>query len=205
VIELEVEDGVARVTKGSFASEAVEVEVSGDITLKEDLLRSRADLEIVLKLSDAVDKMARLAPMMSRARDDDGTYHLSLVGSLNALRFREDRTRSAGATVGGARDLSRGTLTTDSEDRDEAREKRLERIRERRARMTKDAATEEGSTESNTTPEPPTEPSDLPDDLPLMPHELPEGMLPHEAMERDLPTPPEEPPSEPENLGYVEE
>jgi type II secretion system protein N len=94
VLKLEVEDGRARVKKGDFVSDLVEIEVGGDITLADPISRSRMNLTVTFKLADELDQMARL--MLKNARDDSGKYHYKASGTLSSPRFREDRIASRG-------------------------------------------------------------------------------------------------------------
>lgn len=137
VLEFEVKDGKAEVTKGRFVSEPVEIEVAGNIQLRKDLERSRIDLEITLKFNEALDRLARIAPMLSAGRDADGTYHLGTTGTVLAPRLREQRTATKRKTpTGGGIDPDDGPSSSpSSEEREKAREERLERLKERRERM----------------------------------------------------------------------
>ena len=96
VLEFEIENGVAKVTKGHFASDLLEATVSGEITLNKDLRRCRLRLNFVLTLSDTLDKLARFAPTMSDARAEDGTYHFIMAGSPGLARPRADRMGARG-------------------------------------------------------------------------------------------------------------
>ena len=137
VLEFDVKDGKAEVTKGRFTSEPVEIEVGGNIQLRKDLERSRIDLEITLKFNEQLDRLARMAPMLSAGRDADGTYHLGATGTVLAPRLREERGGAKRRTPGGAGGIAPepGGAGTSQEDREKAREDRLERLKERRERM----------------------------------------------------------------------
>ena len=137
VLEFDVKDGKAEVTKGRFISEPVEVEIGGNIQLRKDLERSRIDLEITLKFNESLDRLARIAPMLSAGRDPDGTYHLGATGTVLSPRLREERSSSKRKTPTSAGDESgRSTSTSQSaEEREKAREERLERLKERREQM----------------------------------------------------------------------
>ncbi len=137
VLEFEVKDGKAEVTKGRFTSEPVEIEIGGNIQLRKDLERSRIALEISLKFNEQLDRLARIAPMLSASRDADGTYHLTTTGTVLAPRLREERnsaTRHRTPTSGGGFEPD-SAPSTSPEDREKAREERLERLKERRERM----------------------------------------------------------------------
>jgi hypothetical protein len=210
VLEFAVEDGKAEVTRGSFLSEPVELEVSGDIQLKKDLSRSRINLEIKLKLADSLDKLARLAPMMSSNRDEDGTYHLNATGTVTSPRLKEERGTKTGSTSrratrepdenGGA--LGGGTTT---EERAKARQERLERIKERKER-TKNGSTPTANGRTLPMPGPggigiPMGDEPFPDEGPMdMEEEGPEPYMEEEPL-------PELPPEleEPQDMPYAEQ
>ncbi len=99
VLEFEVKDGKAEVTKGRFISEPVELEVSGNIQLRKDL-RSRASIsEITLKFNESLDRLARIAPMLSAGRDPEGVYHLGATGTVTSPRLREERNATKRKTT----------------------------------------------------------------------------------------------------------
>jgi hypothetical protein len=131
VLEFDVKDGKAEVTKGRFTSEPVEIEIGGNIQLRKDLERSRIDLEITLKFNEQLDRLARIAPMLSAGRDADGTYHLGATGTVLAPRLREERggAKRRTPTAGGGIEPENGS--PNQEDREKAREERLERLKER--------------------------------------------------------------------------
>jgi hypothetical protein len=204
-----VKDGKAEVTKGRFISDPVEIEVGGNIQLRKDLERSRIDLEITLKFNESLDRLARLAPMLSAGRDPDGTYHLGAMGTVLAPRLREDRTATKRKTTSSAGAIdSEGSVgsSQSAEEREKAREERLERLKERRERMR-----QQREASGSQTP-----PQDVPLIDPAMEERVPppfledggpmdieeEGPPPHEPGYVDEP-----PPAEPEPVEgpYIEE
>ena len=210
VLEFEVKDGKAEVTKGRFTSEPVEIEIGGNIQLRKDLERSRIALEITLKFNESLDRLARIAPMLSASRDADGAYHLTTTGTVLAPRLREERssTKRKTPTSGGGFEPDNGSTTTSPEDREKAREERLERLKERRERMRQQR---EASGNQNA-------PQDMPPIIdPAMEERVPPPMLedggpmdmeaegppPHEPGYADEPPPHPEP--EPVEGPYIEE
>src|SRR6185503_3372841 len=131
VLEFDVKDGKAEVTKGRFTSEPVEIEIGGNIQLRKDLERSRIALEISLKFNEQLDRLARIAPMLSAGRDADGTYHLTTTGTVLAPRLREERAGAKRRTpTPGGIEPEPGGASPSQEDREKAREERLERLKE---------------------------------------------------------------------------
>ena len=206
VLEFDVKDGKAEVTKGRFTSEPVEIEIGGNIQLRKDLERSRIDLEITIKFNEQLDRLARIAPMLSAGRDADGTYHLGATGTVLAPRLREERggTKRRTPTAGG---IEPESPTSSPEDREKAREERLERLKERRERMRQQR---EATGTQNQQDMPPIDPSMeergpppmLEDGGPVGMEE--EGPPPHEPGYLDEPAPP---PPEPDPVEgpYIEE
>ncbi len=127
----------------------IEATLEGKITLSSPLERSRLKLTLKVRLDDDLDSLAKLAPGMKNARDDGGTYHFMVSGSLEKPRFREDRLAARKRKGGSAKDRTRDpderassrpparTSPGDGEDADAEERRRLreERIAERRERM----------------------------------------------------------------------
>ena len=153
VLELDVHDGEAEVKKGSFLSDMVEATLDGKITLSSPIERSRLKLALKIRLDDDLDSLAKLAPGMKNARDEGGTYHFMVSGSLEKPRFREDRLaarkRKSSSSSSRDRDRDRGRdddrasarppprtgVTEADPEAEERRRLREERIAERRERM----------------------------------------------------------------------
>jgi type II secretion system protein N len=192
VLEFDVKDGKAEVTKGRFTSEPVEIEIGGNIGLRKDLERSRIDLEITLKFNEQLDRLARMAPMLSAGRDADGTYHLGATGTVLAPRLREERGGAKRRPTGGG-GIEPDNGSPNQEDREKAREERLERLKERRERMRQQR--EAGGNPQDMAPMQPG----MDDRVPPMPEEggpmdmEEEGPPPHEPGYVDEPPPPAEP------------
>ena len=147
VLEMEVEDGKANVTKGSFVGDLLEATIEGHITLRKDISRSRLSLSIKVQFDETLDKLAKIA--LKSSRDEDGVYHFKGQGTLMNPRFRADRVNKSAAgrranlsnqddeKPGGANRSRKSSQSTSDEDRDERRAKRKERLKKRRERMKK--------------------------------------------------------------------
>ena len=147
-IGFEIQQGKAEVTKGHFASDPVEVTVEGDVTLNKVLAHSRLKLDLKVKFNDQFDRLARMAPALVDARDEDGLYHFKVTGTLDNPRFRADRVtppRPHGTSAlrppslpgnqnANAMAPDRG-IVIGSDDAEARRAARQQRIAERRQRM----------------------------------------------------------------------
>ena len=145
-LKFDVEDGKAKVTKGSFVGDMLEATVDGHITLRKDPLKSRLSLKIQVRFDDTIDKLAKIA--LKDSRDKDGVYHFRGRGTLTNPRWTTDRQtkrpsnrRTAGnedddSSTRPVKRSSRSAGLSDA-DREERRAKRKERLKERRERMKK--------------------------------------------------------------------
>ena len=146
VLSFDIEDGKATVKKGSFVGDLVEIEIDGDITLRNPFGRSTMNLTMDFKLGDDLDAMAKLVPDLKRARDDDGTYHYRVTGTVERRRFtpvRQGGATSTRTTSSRPRTRDRDVDRPSPSDRDpdeleERRKARQDRIRERRERLNQD-------------------------------------------------------------------
>ena len=171
VLAFQVKEGKAEVTQGRFTSEPVDITVKGEIVLNKALERSRLKLELEVRFSEQFDKLARMAPDLKSARDEDGVYHFKVSGTLDSPRLREDRTVTRSRIAAPDRlpgDAPDAEGAEGEEDADARREARRERIAERRKRMLDAREGTDGE------PQP---------GLPPLPGEL--GNVP---MDRDLPS-----------------
>lgn len=166
LLAFDVKEGVAEVREGLLRGEQVEAEVDGTVTLNATFSRSRLSLKVHVKLPEDLDKLAQLAPDMKNARDEDGTYHFSLTGTIERPRFRPDRVSARARSTpmlprpvrpGGSDDDAPSTndvapppddQKVDAEEMERRREERLERLRQRReeARARREQAEVDGET-----------------------------------------------------------
>jgi type II secretion system protein N len=148
-LELEIEDGKAKIVTGSFIADLLEVEMTGNITLSaREWSRWRVKVNMSLLLSDSLESLAKFLPQLKDAKGDDDRYHLICTGSLAKPRCREDRSapgvkssksrgRKSSTSRSGGLSGSKNLDADATEERSDARERRLERIRERRERLRK--------------------------------------------------------------------
>lgn len=149
VLAFRLRDGKAEVKKGSFVSDMLEVTVDGYVGLQQTFARSRLNLDLEVKLGDDLDTLAKMAPGVKDARDDDGVYHFTCVGTMERPSCRPQRSTARRAPTRpsitpspsairstGDDDLGNPVDDEEAEARREMREKRLaerrERIRQRR-------------------------------------------------------------------------
>jgi type II secretion system protein N len=143
-LEIEVEDGKAKVKKGQLEGDLIEAKIDGEITLSKKFDRSRLRLKLEFTLAEHVDMLVKLLPGAKDARRDDGRYHFNVTGTILHPSFRAERERSK-ATRSSPRSSSPsrpgvlpGSLGGEDEpelDAEERRRLREERIRERRERL----------------------------------------------------------------------
>ena len=109
-----VADGRATIEWARFKGDKIEAEITGYISLKEDLQKSRLALKIQFKLVDeTLEQLLALRMGDNPAhRDGRGNYHYTVIGSLDNPRPREDRA--------GARRSNRGRSRTEDRDDDDA-------------------------------------------------------------------------------------
>lgn len=148
-VRMEAQEGKLVVTEGKFDGDVLDMTLSGDIALNKKVERSRNRLDLAVTLPEDLDKLARIAPQMKRARDEEGAYHFSIGGTLLSPTFRPGRGSAKGLaredgeapTGGGPRltpGLGGGGDDVDPEAaREERRKRREERIAERRERLRK--------------------------------------------------------------------
>lgn len=151
-VRLEAKEGKLEVTEGTFDGDVLDMTLSGDVSLNKKLLRSRNRLELTVTLPEDLDRLAKLAPQMKRARDAEGGYHFNIGGTILSPTFRPGR--GVGSKLaqddGGEPTLPRfdggaekiGSAGMDEgldpdEAREERRKRREERIKERRDRLKK--------------------------------------------------------------------
>ena len=146
--KLEAQDGALEVTEGTFDGDVIDMTLSGDVSLNKKLERSRNRLKLVVTLPEDLDKLAKLAPALKRARDEDGGYHFNIGGTIVSPTFRPGRGTDNKVAKNAGIDLDKpdfGTLSgaDGGEDadpevaREERKKRREERVKERRERLRK--------------------------------------------------------------------
>ncbi len=127
---LEIKNGRANVQRTRFRSDKLEGDITGYISLKDDLMKSRLALKVSFKLLD--DTLNQLLAFKfgddPAHKDDKGVYHYLLSGSLESPRFREDKTGARRAGVRGKG--GRAGRNRDPEDRQNRRSRRLDDMTE---------------------------------------------------------------------------
>ena len=142
-LKLDIDEGIAKVSRGRLLSDYITVEMSGDAKLEDDFDRSR--LRFKLALSELGTEIQPYAGFMSRAKWDDEKYHYALscrVSRLNGRCFRPERQRKS-------RGIQRDTAeNVDSPlarpERDPAMDEERERRRRERAERRKSRASRPG-------------------------------------------------------------
>ncbi len=111
-----VADGRATVDWARFRGDKLEGEISGYISLKEDLLKSRLALKIKLKLVDETleSLMALKSGPNPSNKDSKGFYHYLISGPLERPKPREDRAGARRANRG----RDRGATTAPTQERE---------------------------------------------------------------------------------------
>jgi type II secretion system protein N len=98
-IVLDVEDGKATVKTGRLESDLVEIDITGDLTLNDDLARSRVKLSLVGRLGEALEAWpgaGLIKGSQSAALWKDGAYHYTWSGVVDRLGApRPDRERAS--------------------------------------------------------------------------------------------------------------
>jgi len=127
-LDLDVEDGKATVRRGTIESELADVEVEGDLTLRDDLARSSMNLSITLDLGE---ELAMFEPFLKDARWQDGDFHYRCSGTLSRATCRSDRERSSSSSRSRRADTPRPERSGSSGLSDEEREERRKAMQER--------------------------------------------------------------------------
>jgi hypothetical protein len=223
VLSLNVEQGRAKVKKGSFVSDLVQVQIDGEVQLQSPLGRSRLRLDFNVKLAEELDKLARLAPGVKEARDAEGVLHFTCSGTLDSPECGPQgarRGRAAGP-IGGIGDGGVGAIggeeggegePLDAEERKRRREERLAERRERirQLREQREAGGENAGEDPDLVgpgdprrPGPINGPLNIPDEDELPPGEGDPPPRPDDINLRDEPFPPDEQDRPPvDELGY---
>ena len=88
----DVVEGRARVQRGKLDSNLVQGDISGDISLLEDISRSRLRLQIDLHLGE---ELKMFKGLLKDAAQPDGSFRYRVTGTFANPRFLPDRARSA--------------------------------------------------------------------------------------------------------------
>jgi type II secretion system protein N len=149
-VRFEANEGKLVVTEGTFDGDVLDMTLTGDIALNKKIARSRNRLELAVTLPEDLDRIAKIAPAMKRARDPEGAYHFNVGGTIFSPTFRAGKgvgARVASTDDGGLPGLGRvgavlgeeggGDGADPDEAREERRRRREERIKERRERLKK--------------------------------------------------------------------
>lgn len=140
-LKLDIDEGIAKVSRGRLLSDYITVEVSGDARLEDQFDRSR--LRFKLALGELGTEIQPYAALMNRAKWDDDKYHYALscrVSRLNGRCFRPERQRKArGVRSATSRSDAPFTGQQDddgamAEERDRRRKERAERRKSRASR-----------------------------------------------------------------------
>ena len=127
---LEIKNGRANVERTRFRGDKLEGDITGYISLKDDLLKSRLALKVSFRLLD--ETLNQLLAFKfgddPAHKDEKGNYHYLLSGSIEAPRFREDKTGARRAGVRGKG--GRAGRNRDPEERQNRRSKRLDDMNE---------------------------------------------------------------------------
>lgn len=132
ILELKARNGKLEVEEGEFISELVEIFIEGDVTLGKTLRRTRLNLKLRIKVADKWDALLKNVPQAKNARDDDGYYNMTVSGTAQNPRFREQRANRARTN----RNRNRNRANRDDTPRMTPRERFLERRRQEEANMT---------------------------------------------------------------------
>lgn len=99
--QTEVKNGRIEFQELKLESAPLTITVTGSIMLNASLMRSRANLKVMLKFGDELKLVAAFLP--ESAKGPDGTAHYVLSGPLNNLKPRPDRiaARKGGRDTGG--------------------------------------------------------------------------------------------------------
>ena len=145
VLSFTLDDGQAKVKKGRFKADTLELEIDGSIELAKSFSRSKLNLELKLRLLDtSLDGLAKMA--LGSSRDADGVYHFQVGGTIGNPSAKPMRLggSSRGRRDSGPNDgpdpnkLRPGMgeppppINPSARDPDSRRQEREERIRQRR-------------------------------------------------------------------------
>lgn len=143
-IAADVADGRAKITSGVIESAMANAEVSGEITLRDDLHRSLLRIDVSVDFGEQLEKLA--AAFAKDALGTDQRYHWTCSGTLNRLppTCRAVRSKTASSGLSTSSRTSAGTAgvygqegppsrsSADEEEKRRQRDEAIERVRGRR-------------------------------------------------------------------------
>ena len=97
-IELDIDDGKAVVKRGRLLSDLINLDIDGEVTLADDVTKSRVRLQLVFELGQVIEDSsgaALIKGLLKTALWADGKYHYTWSGVLGRLRApRAERERA---------------------------------------------------------------------------------------------------------------
>ena len=121
-LHLIIESGKAEIRRGTIRSPLADIELEGDISLRDDLMRS--SMSILIKF-DIGEELEMFKPFLKDAEQTNGEYHYRMSGLLSGPSFRAERQRTSSSRP---RTIERKAGLS-AEDRDR-RKVELEKLRE---------------------------------------------------------------------------
>jgi type II secretion system protein N len=91
-IKLDIDDGKAKVDQGVIDSDAVSIDLEGEISLRDPVDRSSLRLDAVLELGEA---FSMVETFLRSAKWDDDKYHYTISGTIGRPSFRPARQPSS--------------------------------------------------------------------------------------------------------------
>ena len=138
-LELEVDEGQAKIDRGRIESDVANIDLSGEIRLTNDPSRSNAQIEVALELDESLSMLAQVL----KSAEKNGKYVYECNGPLNRLdrvcraagqlarnNGRSRRPRARPSPDGGISRPSSSGIS--DEERAKRREELQERLRKRR-------------------------------------------------------------------------
>ena len=95
-VEIDIDKGKAKFDKGRIESDAVSVDLEGEISLREPFERSTLKLDAVLELGEAFSMVERF---IASAKWDDDRYHYTISGTIGRPSFRPARQPSSRGSI----------------------------------------------------------------------------------------------------------
>ena len=147
-LKLKIKNGKASVEEGSFISDDLGIDISGDIILRKNLSRSNLKLTLDITLGDNLKLLSNLIPELKKNKIGDNQYRVQVVGTVNSPYIKKQRTRptrsSATKNVDSRTETKTATPPTkpklSPEEQRKARRERMKRRKEnkRKGNISKD-------------------------------------------------------------------